>query len=269
MINKALKHYNFNKDNDLRYEYPNGYGKHNKKVVLTVYQCEPVAEVYLSDDEFMLIDIIDLILLENNPFTEHSRNDSQHCGRANGASRKYFHRLSIQATCGLQVDHINHNPLDNRRINLRECTARQNNIAKRNSRVNGMLNTNYIGVLECETHDGNTVYRVKHPVEGYYQKAFDCDWEAAEYRDEVIADHYWGIKEGEWFTSNFINWNFEPTPHGLIYNEAQDYEGYMEHVCNESLQEGIAWLKQQDWTKPFYNAYLAKYVEEEDELYCI
>lgn len=39
----------------------------------------------------------------------------------------YMHRQITGAPKGFQVDHINHNTLDNRRCNLRICTNQQNN----------------------------------------------------------------------------------------------------------------------------------------------
>ncbi len=37
-----------------------------------------------------------------------------------------MHRLILGATSGSQIDHVNHNGLDNRRCNLRLCTRSQN-----------------------------------------------------------------------------------------------------------------------------------------------
>jgi hypothetical protein len=42
----------------------------------------------------------------------------------------HLHRLIINAPKGLEVDHINRNPLDNRKQNLRLCTKSQNNMNK-------------------------------------------------------------------------------------------------------------------------------------------
>lgn len=44
----------------------------------------------------------------------------------------YLHRLILNAPKGKEVDHINHNPLDNRKKNLRICNKSQNNINKKN-----------------------------------------------------------------------------------------------------------------------------------------
>ena len=48
-----------------------------------------------------------------------------------------MHRLIMLPAPNLQIDHINHNKLDNRRINLRICTSKENS----RNRVTGENNT--------------------------------------------------------------------------------------------------------------------------------
>lgn len=43
-----------------------------------------------------------------------------------------MHRVIMDAPPGMEVDHINHNPSDNRRCNLRLCTKNQNNLNRKN-----------------------------------------------------------------------------------------------------------------------------------------
>lgn len=202
MINNAFKHYNRHKDNELRFVYPNGYGKHKSRVVLTCFQGEPVAEVYLDNINFTLIDVGSLYLLESSSFMAHRRNDGQLCARASSLKREYLHRALLKPPLEYQIDHINHNPLDNpldNRIgNLRECSAKQNNIAKRNCRVNEVGSGGLIGVVHFNKQydDMPGIYKVKHPVEGVYEESFSCEWEAAEYRDKVITNHFFCESNG-------------------------------------------------------------------------
>jgi len=244
------------KDDSLRLEYPNGYGKHKKKVVLTIYDGAPVAEVYLNDNEFTLIDVADLMILELNPLIAHKRHDGQSCARANGNSRSYLHRLILMPDNIYQVDHINHNPLDNRLINLRVCSAKQNHIAKRNF-LNSRFNSGYIGVYHFNDSylDEPPIYVVRHPVEGFIGKKFDCKVEAARYRDDRYEDYFSGqYNGGEFFTLNFIEWNFEPKEGSVAFSEAVNYVSLRDYNNQEQFTANMEWLYQNEWE--FHDAYI-------------
>jgi len=56
---------------------------------------------------------------------------------------KYFHRLIMNTPKGLMVDHINHQTLDNRKINLRNVSHREN---LSNQKRKSELSSSYVGV---------------------------------------------------------------------------------------------------------------------------
>ena len=87
----------------------------------------------------------------------------------------YMHRVILSAPVGLQVDHINHNGLDNCRCNLRLCTHAEN---QRNSPLRKDSTSGYKGV--CWLINKN-----KYQAKIYLNRkqiclgSFDCPVEAA------------------------------------------------------------------------------------------
>lgn len=71
--------------------------------------------------------------IDNNNFV--TRKDKK-----NGNKTIFLHKLIMGNPKGMQVDHINHNRLDNRKINLRICTHQQNNWNK------GLTKSNKTGI---------------------------------------------------------------------------------------------------------------------------
>ena len=48
-----------------------------------------------------------------------------------GKENVRMHRVIMNPDAGMVIDHLNHNPLDNRKKNLRVCTYRENNLNRR------------------------------------------------------------------------------------------------------------------------------------------
>ena len=66
------------------------------------------------------------------------RAQTQHNGKL-----QYMHRIILDAPSNLEVDHINHDTLDNRRCNIRLCTRSQN---MQNQRKSSGKSSKYKGV---------------------------------------------------------------------------------------------------------------------------
>ena len=86
-------------------------------------------EVQLTQGKIALIDDEDYELISK--YKWHYSKSSINYGRAMAQPTKHgkairMHRLIMQALDHLEVDHINNNPLDNRRSNLRLVTHAQN-----------------------------------------------------------------------------------------------------------------------------------------------
>ena len=85
-------------------------------------------------------------------------------GYAQNYKLGYLHRYILKAPKKVYVDHINGNPLDNRRENLRICTIAQNN---QNARKHKSRLSRYKGV---DFHNNKWRVNVKKKHIGYFEK---------------------------------------------------------------------------------------------------
>ncbi|MHC4260230.1 MAG: HNH endonuclease family protein, partial [Planctomycetota bacterium] len=92
-------------------------------------------KIPLTQGKFAKVDPEDYIWLsqfrwhcKTNPNATYAVRTITHLGRQ---KRIYMHRLIANTPPNLLCDHINHNALDNRKANLRNCTVNQNNANSR------------------------------------------------------------------------------------------------------------------------------------------
>tara|TARA_R110000851_G_scaffold170949_1_gene317305 strand:- start:147 stop:722 length:576 start_codon:yes stop_codon:yes gene_type:complete len=119
-----------------------------------------------------------------------------------GDRRKAIHRVVMNAPPGMDVDHINGDPLDNRKENLRLCTRSQNaqNKKRRRDSKSGFkcvyyTSSNLKKPWMAYISDPDTLYPNKRSIKlGYYETAE----EAARAYDKKAIEMY-----GEFAYTNF------------------------------------------------------------------
>lgn len=103
-----------------------------------------------------------------------------------GGQRVFLHRWLMGAKPGQVVDHRNHNPLDNRRLNLRVCTTAQNLANKKRPRTN---TSGYKGVVWRPSR-GKWEASIQPRGRARFLGRFDDPWEAAQAYNAAALEIY-------------------------------------------------------------------------------
>jgi len=160
-----------------------------RKVNKIIYKDEAVMEIQLTRGYSVVIDREDYPTIKDlrwltivAPYTCYAMHSYTKNGKRGAIP---MHRLILGINDpGVLVDHVNRNGLDNRRGNLRTCTARQNcyNTKRRTDNTSG-----YKGVhLHFGKWQARVVVNGKRISLGHFDNLMD----AVRVRDEAAAKHY-------------------------------------------------------------------------------
>ena len=140
-------------------------------------------EIPLTQGKIAIVDDedFDLVMAKKWHYSLSSANYGR--ARSNNVS---MHRFIMQAQKGLEVDHINGDPLDNRRSNLRIVTHAQN---QKNMKVH---TTNVSGAKGVSWHKKASKWQAHIMVDGkrYYLGVFKNIHEAAEAYKQAAKLHF-------------------------------------------------------------------------------
>lgn len=208
-----------------------GIGKHIKPVEITLQDQIPVARISLGNRKTTVISLSDISILDDHSFYAHKRKDGQVVARSSQTT-EYLHRLIMQPEQEQEIDHINSDPLDNTRGNLRPCTTRQNNLAKMKPMVEGYHGVHQVRKAQITRIQVNRrwgelrqlgIYQAVLPDGKRYGRFLTAE-AAARYRDEVLIDEYCIRECGEDFhTYGFIHWNDDHLEVQQAVNEMDDW----------------------------------------------
>lgn len=151
--------------------------------VQEVGECQDVQTIRLADGQTTLVDSVDYERFASSRWRAvggSRTRPNRYVGRrvnVDGVVRfELLHRLIVDAPKGLEVDHINGDPLDNRRANLRIVTHAQNLQNLKGANANST--TGVRGV--CLTRNGMFTARIKHLYRERYLGTFKTLEEAAQ-----------------------------------------------------------------------------------------
>lgn len=152
-------------------------------------------KVKLTRGLVTIIDAEDLELVSRHRWCAIRGRSTDYAQRKDGNKTVLLHRILLSAPDGMHVDHRNHNGLDNRKANLRICTADEN---LRNSRKRKGCSSEFKGVRKLKDGRPKPWMATVQVHKKTYTRSFTDELEAAEWYDEMAKEHH-----GEFAKLNF------------------------------------------------------------------
>jgi len=149
--------------------------------------------IRLTQGKYAIVDADDYWELAKYSWYAHKAENSYYAGRTvhMAKSKKtrivWMHREVICVPAGLMCDHINHDGLDNRKVNLRAATAAQNRFNSRTARIR--KSSKYRGVCWRADHKKWFAY-VYVGGRAVFMKYFDDATAAARARDRAAKKYH-------------------------------------------------------------------------------
>lgn len=148
----------------------------------------------LSQGQYALVDEQDFEYLNQWKWCAvwDKKTNGYYAKRAAGNGKQiYMHRLLVNPTKGMVVDHRNHNTLDNQRVNLRVCTRKENAWNQRRP-------SNKAGYRGVISHKNRFVSQITVNYERKYLGSFATSLEAARVYDNAAKTYF-----GQFAITNF------------------------------------------------------------------
>ena len=148
-----------------------------------------VKHIPLTQGKFAIVDDEDYDYLMQWKWFAHCRHGIWY---AKSGPKGLMHRLIMNAPAGVEIDHINHIGLDNRKSNLRLCSHTEN---LQNQRPTKGCSSKYKGV---HRHGKKWEARITHNKKRMHIGYCECEIEAAEIYDKKAKELF-----GEFACCNF------------------------------------------------------------------